>query len=375
VPDWPLGKPDLILDIPAYNVPATGVVDYQRPYVKNPLTVDKWIKASTIKVDNRQAVHHILTGYMDEVPAPGQPAFEGRWGVSVGGYAVGSESTINPLNVGALLPAGGAIGFQNHYTPYGKAVTEKSQIGIYFYKDGEKPKMMMHNLAIANPNISIPPGEEAHPEHAYITVPHDMILYSAFPHAHYRGASANVVLRYPDGSKKMLISLPKYDFNWQREYVFAEPVKVPAGSRIETYYTYDNSTRNPANPDPKRTVPWGDQSTDEMLYTALRYRWADETSDHPQIAFEKDLRNNQLMGILDVKMNGKISLADLQGPMADKIKANFAKIDTNHDGFIDANEMRVASAFMNVNRRRPPADAKTAVASDQKPAQAPMPTR
>jgi hypothetical protein len=325
-------------------------------------------------VENRQAVHHILTGYMDEVPAPGQPAFEGKWGVSVGGYAVGSESQINPVNVGALLPAGGAIGFQNHYTPFGKQVTEHSQFGIYFYKDGEKPKMVMHNLAIANPNISIPPGEEAHPEHAYITIPHDMVLYSAFPHAHYRGASANIVLRYPDGTTKELLSLPHYDFNWQREYTFAEPVKVPAGSRIETFYTYDNSTRNPANPDPKRTVPWGDQSFDEMLYTALRYRWADETSDHLQVAYDKDLRENQMMGILDVKMDGKITKDELRGQMGQAIAANFDKIDSNHDGVIDVKELKVAQAYMGMMNRRRGAP-KTAIATDQKPAQAPMPTR
>ena len=370
--NWPLGKPDLILDVPAYTVPASGVVDYQRPWVKNPLTASKWIKASTIKVDNRQAVHHILTGYMDEMPKDGDPAFEMKWGVSVGGYAVGAESTINPDNVGALLPPGGAIGFQDHYTPFGKQVTEKSQIGLYFYKEGEAPKMMVHNIAIANPTISIPPMEEAHPEHAYIEVPHDMVLYSAFPHAHYRGGSAIVILKTPDGVEKTLLALPKYDFNWQREYVFDKPVNVPKGSWVITKYTYDNSPRNPANPDPHRMVPWGDQSFDEMLYTALRYRWVDETTDKQLPQYDKDLRGNQMMGILDRSMTGKIAKSDLRGQMGEGLKANFDKIDTNKDGFIDAAELKVAQSYMQMMRRRGPAKTADAKTGDKSPAAQPV---
>ena len=90
--EWPLGKPDVVLDVPSYTIPASGVVDYQHPWVNNPLTAGRWLKASTIKVDSRQAVHHILTGFMADPPKAGQPAFENRWGASVGSYAVGAES-------------------------------------------------------------------------------------------------------------------------------------------------------------------------------------------------------------------------------------------------------------------------------------------
>ena len=106
-----------------------------------------------------------------------------------------------------------------------------------------------------------------------MTFPKDALLFGAFPHAHYRGASSQLWIRYPDGKEKLLLALPHYDFNWQRDYAFQEPIAVPAGSKLIAIYTYDNSKRNPANPDPNRTVPWGDQSFDEMLYTALRYRW------------------------------------------------------------------------------------------------------
>jgi len=162
------------------------------------------------------------------------------------------------------------VGLQAHYTPFGKEVTDKSLLGLYFYKDGEKPGLVMRNSVVVDFTISIPAGEARHKETAYIDVPKEMLLYSAFPHAHYRGYASDLTIRYPDGTEKLLLTLPKYDFNWQRAYEFAEPVKVPAGSKLIATYTYDNSVRNPANPDPKRTVPWGDQSFDEMFFIAVQ---------------------------------------------------------------------------------------------------------
>ena len=359
VQEWPLGKPDLILDVPAYTIPASGIVDYQRPFVANPLKEPRWLKASTVKVTNRQGVHHILTGLLTEVPTEGY-ASETRWGASVGGYAVGSESVKQPTDIGVYMPVGGAIGFQNHYTPYGKDSEEKSQIALYFYKDGEVPKYVMHNMAIADPSIVIGPNEEAHPETGYIEFPHDAILFSAFPHSHYRGRSSDVYIRYPDGKEKLLLAIPKYDFNWQREYTFAEPVKVPAGSRIIAHYTYDNSKRNPANPDPNRTVPWGDQSFDEMLYTALRYRWVEETSAKMLPQYDKDLQANRMMGLFDDNGDGVIEPEELKGKMGEGLKKAFAMIDRNHDGKIDKSELAVAVAFM--SRPRPAQTASAAAA-------------
>ena len=347
--EWPLGKPDLVLDVPAYDIPANGIVDYQRPFIENPLKEAKWIKASTVKVGNRQAVHHILTGLLAEVPKEGY-ASETKWGVSVGGYAVGSESQNNPSNVGAFMPVGGAIGFQNHYTPFGKEVVEKSQIGLYFYKDGETPKYVMHNIAIADPSISIGPNEENHHETAYIEFPKDAILFSAFPHAHYRGRASDVWIRYPDGKEKILLAMPKYDFNWQREYVFEQPVNVPAGSKIIVNYTYDNSKRNPANPDPNRTVPWGDQSFDEMLYTALRYRWTDETSDKMKPEYETQLATNRMIGMFDDNRDGQVVKAELKGKMGEGLQKAFAMIDADKSGGLSAQELAMAQAFMGGRR-------------------------
>ncbi len=351
-PEWPLGKPDLVLDIPAYTIPANGIVDYQRPYVVNPLKEGKWLRASTIKVVNRQVVHHVLTGYLAEVPKPGEVANESKWGTSLGGYAVGAESFVEPANTGAYLPPGGAVGFQVHYTPFGQTVTEHSQIALYFYKD--KPKYVMRNSVVLNANIVIPANKESTELQAYIDVPRDMMLYGAFPHAHYRGASSKFFLIEPDGKKTLLVSLPHYDFNWQREYNFVTPVKVPAGSKLLAVYTYDNSVRNPANPDHNRVVPWGDQSFDEMLYTAFHYEWVGETSDKMDqyAAYDKELNENRVFGMLDTKMNGKLDMSELTGPIGKQFADSFAKIDADHDGFIEAKEMAAAQAAMMKRRQQ-----------------------
>jgi len=348
--DWPLGKPDLILDIPAYKIPASGVVEYQRPFTPNPLTEGKWIKASTYKIGARQAVHHYLSGYIKDVPAPGSQVNEMRWGAGVGGYAVGAESTFWPKNVGTYLPPGGAVAFQAHYTPYGKDVVEKSQIGLYFYKDNEKPELMMRSAVVVDNSIVIPPGVARHKETAYVEFPKDALLYSAFPHAHYRGYASDVWIQYPDGQKKLLLAMPRYDFNWQREYTFAEPVKIPAGSKVIAHYWYDNSKRNPANPDPSKEVVWGDQSWEEMFYTALRFRWVDETATK-QVNYDELMNQTRMVGMMDDNIDGKLQKAELRGRAGEMIGKYWAMLDKNGDASLDRTEMAAAQAMMGRGRR------------------------
>ncbi|MDB5426592.1 MAG: hypothetical protein JWR43_567, partial [Phenylobacterium sp.] len=334
-------------------------VDYQHPYVVNPLTEGKWLRASTIKVEQRQGVHHILTGYMKDVPDAGKAAFEDKWGVSVGGYAVGAESEIAPKNVGSYLPPGGAIGMQTHYTPFGKEVTDHSQIALYFYKPNEKPAMVMHNSVIVDNTIVLPPNDGHHQEVAYLEFPHDALLYSAFPHAHYRGASSDVWIRYPDGKEKLLLSLPRYDFSWQRSYTFAEPIKVPAGSKLIAHFIYDNSKRNPNNPDPNKQVVWGDQSWEEMFYTAVRYRWTDETSAK-LVNYDEELNKDRLFGMLDDNIDGKIEKTELKGQAGDMIAKYWDTLDKNHDGVLDKEEFAAMQKMMGSRKRAQAAPAPTA---------------
>lgn len=365
--EWPLGKPDVVLKVPPYTIPASGVVDYQRPIVLNPLTEGRWLRASTIKPGQRQGVHHLLTGYMKDVPADGK-GLETRWGASVGGYAVGAESTVAPPNAGTYIPAGGAIGIQAHYTPFGKEAVDNSEIALYFYDKDKTPNLVMHNSVVVDTTISIPANDGHHQEVAYLTFPHDAVLYSAFPHAHYRATSSDLWIQYPDGTRKLLLSLPRYDFNWQRDYTFAQPIKVPAGSKLIAHYVYDNSKRNPHNPDPNRVVTWGEQSWEEMLYTAVRYRWADETSKH-LVNYDDDLNSDRFLGMMDDNVDGKLEKAELKGNLGGVLLKYFDAIDTNHDGYLEMSELKAAQAMMSRRRQAQAAPA----AAPAKPA-APAPT-
>ncbi|HEY2357399.1 MAG TPA: redoxin family protein [Phenylobacterium sp.] len=346
--EWPLGKPDLIIEVPAYTIPASGVVDYQRPAVPGTLTEGKWVRASTVKPGSRQGVHHLLTGWMAEMPADGKSS-ETKWAASLGaGYAVGAESSIEPTNAGVYLPPGGAIGFQMHYTPFGKEAVDKSQVALYFYD--KPPELIMHNVVVMDPTIQIPAGEARHQETAYVQFPHDALLYSAFPHAHYRAYSSDLWIQYPDGKMKLLLSLPRYDFNWQRSYTFAEPIKVPAGSKLVAHYVYDNSKRNPSNPDPKINVSWGEQSFQEMLFTSLSYRWVEETAQH-RVAYEDEMGKTRMLGMMDDNLDGKLEKAELKGGIGTQLLKYFDVLDKNHDGVLDAGELAAAQAMMGPRRR------------------------
>lgn len=367
-PEWPLGKPDLIVDIPKYTVPATGYVDYQYPTTPNPLKEGKWLKAATAKVSQRQAVHHILSGIIPEGQT--QKGMQ-AWGGSVGGYTVGMESTVAPKGIGSWVPAGGQFAYQMHYTPFGKEAVSAEQIGLYFYKDGEKPDLIMRETPLVDQFIKIPANDPAHKEVAYFDFPKDAILHTAVVHAHYRGTYSKLEIRYPDGKQETILNVPFYDFNWQRMYEFAEPVKIPAGSKVIATYVYDNSKRNPANPNPNEEVIWGDQSFEEMFYTSLRYRWADETVER-QTNNDQLLNKTRLMGMMDDNIDGKLQKAELRGQFAQLAAGPgaFDMADANKDGGIDQPELEKVLAMMQAMRRPAASAAPAAAPAPAAPAKA-----
>jgi hypothetical protein len=151
----------------------------------------------------------------------------------------------------------------------------------------------------------------------------------------------------PDGTKQALISLPRYDFNWQRTYAFKEPIKVPAGAKIVATYWYDNSPRNAANPDPKETIVWGPQSWEEMHYTSLYYQWADETvqKEADATVVMKEMPN-RMMGALDANLDGKVQKAELRGRVQKAVSPNWASVDLNKDDALDKSELSAAMKFL-----------------------------
>ena len=345
--EWPLGEPDLIVKVPAFDVPANGIVDYQFPVVANPLDKDAWVVAATVVPGNMQAVHHVLVGSADEPPV--QDDLESVFQNYIMGYAPGNESAFMPEGTGVFVPKGGVYQFQMHYTPYGKATTDVTRVGLYF--SDQPPKNFLRNHVVANTKLRIPPNEARHQERAYFEFWHDATIHSLVPHAHYRGRSSYFDLIYPDGTEETILSVPNYDFNWQRTYQFAKPKVVPSGTKIVHRTVYDNSANNPGNPDPSREVTWGLQSEDEMLYGSVSYSWNDETTAEPIHSYLSD-ETAQWMGVIDKDMDGLISEQEMPQRLRKNIGWKWSLLDKDDDDQLNREEMEVLMTKLLENKKK-----------------------
>jgi peroxiredoxin len=268
-PEWALGEPDLIVEIPAFDVPATGTIPYQMPSTANPLDHDVWVRAVDFLPGDRTVLHHIIA-------TMGMDGAGIRDGGSLGGYVPGAGPMVLPQETGVLMKKGAKFFFQMHYTATGKQARDVSRMGLYFRKD--TPQYQFRSAVMAKPSLKIPPNTKAHTESASRTFDRDVLVYSLLPHSHFRGKASSFVATYPDGTQETLLSVPNYDFNWQTTYELATPKRLPAGTKVVHSTTWDNSSQNKANPDPNREVPWGQQTWDEMLYGVVRFRYIDENS-------------------------------------------------------------------------------------------------
>ncbi|MCR9259386.1 MAG: cytochrome c [Pseudomonadaceae bacterium] len=334
-PQWPLGEPDLMLEIPTFDIPATGVVDYQFPVVANPLDRDVWVEAATIVPGDTRVVHHVLMGSAEQAPAESDR--ESVFQNYIMGYAPGNESAHMPAGTGVFVPVGGVYQFQMHYTPVGVATTDTTRVALYFAD--EPPANFLRQQVVLNPRLKIPANTADHVETAYFEFWEDATIYSLVPHSHYRGTASTFVLEYPDGSSETILSVPNYDFNWQRTYSFVEPKAVPQGTRIVHSTVYDNSSANPANPDPEREVPWGLQSHDEMLYGSVSFSWDKERSDAP-IHSNLTAGSAQFIGFMDKDKDGKLAKTELPDGLRKRLGwFKWWFVDTNFDGGLDLAEI------------------------------------
>jgi mono/diheme cytochrome c family protein len=282
---WQLGKPDLILEMPAgYSVPATGPDIYRNFVIPTGLTEDKWVRAVEFRPSARRVVHHALFSYVRAGAVKnldgrsGQPGFGGAMPVAfvpgfqpageLSGWAVGTTARFFPQGSARRLAGNSDLIVQTHFHPSGKPETERSTIGLYFADGPPDRRLITPGLpgffgALAG--IDIPPGDKAFTIKGTLNVGRDMHALSIAAHAHYLGKEFKVTATLPDGSTKPLLWIQDWDFNWQDRYDYKEPVLLPKGTRIDAIITYDNSAENPRNPcNPPRRVRWGVQSFDEM---------------------------------------------------------------------------------------------------------------
>jgi hypothetical protein len=179
------------------------------------------------------------------------------------GYTPGKQAINLDSNEARLVPAGSDFIFQMHYSPNGKEMSDRSKVGIIFAK--APPTKRVSRLVAANTAMVIPPGDPDYHVDSAITLATDAEIVSIKPHMHLRGKWMEVRVIYPTGEKETLLSVPKYDFDWQLDYIPVHPIVAPKGTRFEVSAGFDNSANNRFNPDPTASVHWGDQSFDEMM--------------------------------------------------------------------------------------------------------------
>lgn len=263
--EWPLGPPDLVVSLQEdIEIPAQGAFDYRYFRVPSGFTEDTWIRATDVQPGNRRAVHHALV-FLEYPPELRDLQRDMQGGLEgfFAGYVPGQAPVPFPEGTGKFVPKGSNFVFQMHYTATGKPETDRTRLALYVAK--ERPKFELETLAAHQEDFLIPAGAPDHTVSAQLHVPHDAILWSLTPHMHYRGSWFEYEAQYPDGRKELLLSVPNYDFNWQSLYRFAEPRPLPGGTRIVCRGGFDNSPRNPANPDPAKAVTFGEQTWDEMF--------------------------------------------------------------------------------------------------------------
>jgi hypothetical protein len=317
---WAIGKPDVIFALGEdYPVAAGGTIDYKYFEVPTNFTEDKWIQAFQVKPGEPSVVHHVIVyarppqrprpaAAANAAPAGGapanaappqrrqppftfapnmeepdevkaaaarqdvpndRPAPEGGTGMFVGGYTPGQAVRVFQPGSSMRLPAGSTLIFQMHYTANGKPSHDRTRIGFVFAN--EPPKQEAIIGALVNQNFTLPAGEASTKVDAEMTINQDMILWSLLPHTHVRGRRWEIQATYPDGRSEVILAVPNYDFNWQTDYVFKQPLKLPKGTVLKSSAWYDNSVTNKSNPNPKADVHWGEQTWEEMQFTAFTF--------------------------------------------------------------------------------------------------------
>ena len=292
---WTVGKPDVVFEMTeAYSLPAEGTIQYEYFYIPTNFTEPKWVKSIEVRPGNREVVHHVLVYYratpdmqragvmrpvnpeiarMPEERTPGIRNSPPRQGLPprriLATYAPGTVAQIAPAGTAFRLEPGGIIELQMHYTTKGQATTDRTKVGLVFAT--EPSPVELRPSQFINAQFTLPAGANDVAVSADVEFLQDTTVWGIFPHTHLRGKKWEYKLLLPDGTTQTVLSVPKYDFNWQTYYMFKEPLKVPKGAKLVSTAWYDNSAANRSNPDPKSDVKWGDQTWEEMQYTGVLF--------------------------------------------------------------------------------------------------------
>ena len=308
-------KPDVVLKGVPYTVPATppkNVIEWMTLTTPTGFTKDTWVTSVEIKPSELGVTHHICISFVPHRPsadfnkllwvdkqrdeagvevapaarkavlptadgkgieAPNRPvraaANEATAGVGLGFtcYVPGRAlSDFRQFHAGMLIPAGYDLNWTIHYTPNGTELTDRPEIGLTI-ADQAPERQLIESFGGTDPaKFAIPPNDGNYgPTPSETTFLRDAELVWMSPHMHLRGKDMLYKLIFPDGTERVILNVPHYDFNWQLGYELAQPVKVPKGTKLLVYGHYDNSVNNKFNPDPNRTVYQGNMTWEEMF--------------------------------------------------------------------------------------------------------------
>ncbi len=274
---WTISEPDAVISIPdPINIRADGYMDYIYVYQKTDFPEDRWVTEVEIRPTAPQVTHHveiflespevlrnIRNAETREERNYWRRQFAGGLNTFFAADVPGAQGLKFPAGMAKLLPAGAWIKFQLHYTPNGREAIDQTEVGFVFAD--EPPHREVHTSAAFNTRFRIPPGAKDYKISGEYEFNEDGAILSLMPHTHLRGTGFLYELIYPDGRIEKILPVPRYDFNWQLNYFFETPLAVPAGSKLRATGWFDNSADNPANPDPTREVPFGEQTWDEMM--------------------------------------------------------------------------------------------------------------
>ena len=280
---WRLGKPDLVLSMDeAFELSSDGPDVHQHFVLPTKLRKNRLVSAVEFHPGNTRVVHHACfyvdntraaRALADRHPDVGYGSFVGPGFANVGAlrsWLPGMSPQRLPKGTGQPLHARSDLVLEIHYQRNGKVESDQSEVGIYFAKRGSR--QLVGEIQVMNKDLVIPAGESEFRHSASFTLPVDATLLDAAPHMHLLGREMKAKATLPDGTIKPLVWIKDWDFNWQGQYLYANPMRLPKGTRIEVEAIYDNSDGNPLNPSfPPRQVSWGEQTDDEMGVCHFRY--------------------------------------------------------------------------------------------------------
>jgi Copper type II ascorbate-dependent monooxygenase, C-terminal domain len=326
VDGWRIGPPDQVFSMTKeYTIKPDDPDNYVYFTVPTQFKEDKWVQAAEIRPSNKRLVHHVIAHILtpeaiagsktsgatpdrksdneqpifykvggltrvnpdapvidDGASAPnGGAAFNrstsaqgrDRFSILLASYAPGKGPDVFPAGMAKRIPAGSKIVLQIHYSSFRGALDkperDRTSVGLIFAK--EPPAKRVVTLTIPNHFFKIPAGASDHEVTAAYTFDQDVQLIDYMPHMHLRGKQMEYEAIYPGGKREVLLSVSKFNFNWQTVYTLKRPVVIPKGTRMIITARFDNSSRNKYNPDPSRSVRWGDPTYDEMTIGWLDY--------------------------------------------------------------------------------------------------------